>query len=291
MCFFLLFSNHKTRRKSVQDNEKYSLNLFSLTFLVLIHILAIGAFLPENFSWGAVWLFFFLYWLTASVGICLGFHRLLTHRSLVLPRYLERLVVLCGVLACENGPVKWVAQHRMHHKGSDTIKDPHNAGKGFWWAHFGWMCYRHEEFDHSEVIEKSAADIYEDAFFRALDHPMVVIGIQALLGEILLSIGGWPWVFWGIFLRLVVVWHATWLVNSAAHYFGYQNFDTGDLSTNCWWVGLLAWGEGWHNNHHALPRSARHGLRWFEIDMTWWLICILKKWRIATRVHTARLAS
>lgn len=275
----------------MKKSEKYSCNLVSVLFLASVHILSIGAFLPINFSWSAVWLFLFLYWLTASVGVCLGFHRLLTHRSLVLPRYLERIVVLCGVLACENGPVKWVAQHRMHHKCSDTEQDPHNARKGFWWAHVGWMCYTHDEFDDTETIKKQAADIFEDPFFHALNHPIIIIGIQVLLGLFLLSIGGWSWVFWGIFLRLVAVWHATWLVNSAAHYFEYQNFDTKDLSTNCWWVGLLACGEGWHNNHHRFPRSARHGLLSHEIDATWYFILFLESIGIANSIKAMRYSS
>lgn len=283
----------KNKEGCVENSEKYSFNPVSITFLALVHILAIGAFLPANFSWSAVCLFLFLYWLTASVGICLGFHRLLTHRSFALPRPIECLVVLCGVLACENGPIKWVAQHRMHHRGSDTEQDPHNARKGFWWAHFGWMCYTHDEFDNPEIIKKQASDIYENAFFRALNHPMIIIGIQVLLGLLLLSIGGWPWIFWGIFLRLVVVWHATWLVNSAAHQFGYKNFELPkpDRSTNCWWVGLLAFGEGWHNNHHRFPRSARHGLLPSEIDMTWYVILFLKSIGIARNIKAMEYIS
>ena len=276
----------------MKDKEKYSFNPISTVFLVMVHIAAIGAFLPENFSWSAVWLCLFLYWLTASVGICFGFHRLLAHRSCDVPIIVEWLIIFCGVLACEGTPRKWIANHRLHHKASDTDGDPHNASKGFWWAHFGWMCYTHNEFDNPNIIKKLARDICEGKFFHPFNNQAFIIAIQIMFGLFLFSIGGLPWVFWGIFLRLVIVWHATWLVNSAAHYFGYKNFELmePDRSTNCWWVGLLAFGEGWHNNHHALPRSARHGLRWFEIDMTWWLIKFLEKIGIVTHVHASRIA-
>ncbi|MEN9234072.1 MAG: fatty acid desaturase, partial [Gloeomargarita sp. DG02_1_bins_92] len=109
--------------------------------------------------------------------------------------------------------------------------------------------------------------------------------IQVALGLLLLAIGGWPWVIWGIFVRLVLVYHCTWLVNSATHQFGYRSHASGDRSTNCWWVAVLSYGEGWHNNHHAYPHSARHGLRWWEIDATWMTIWLLQKVGLATKVR------
>ncbi|MFQ5451372.1 MAG: acyl-CoA desaturase [Nitrospinaceae bacterium] len=257
-------------------------------YFVLMHIAALLALAPFAFSWSAVAVMIFLHWLTASIGICLGFHRYLTHRGMKLPKWLGYFVVFCGSLACQNGPIKWVAQHRMHHAGSDTERDPHSAKKGFWWAHYKWMLYTHPVFDDEKTIYNYTKDFSDDKFYRFLDNHF--IKIQFVLGFILFAIGGLPWVVWGIFVRLVLVYHSTWFVNSAAHYFGYKTFTLeNDLSTNCWWVGLIAYGEGWHNNHHAVPKSARHGLRPWEIDLTWMSICVLKFLGLATDIKVAKL--
>ena len=123
------------------NSSPYKFNTVPLLFLIGVHIGALMIFLPQAFSWSAVALLFFLHWLTASIGICLGYHRYLTHRGFDLPKWLAYLVTFFGTLACQNGPIKWVGQHRMHHAGSDTEDDPHNADKGFWWSHMGWMFY------------------------------------------------------------------------------------------------------------------------------------------------------
>ena len=257
-------------------------------YFVIFHALALLAFFPFAFSWSAVALMLVLNWMTASLGICLGFHRYLTHRSLDLPKWLGYFFVLLGSLALENGPIKWVGQHRMHHANSDTDQEPHSARKGFWWAHMGWMLHRHPVFDNPFRIKSYTKDLQDDAFYAFLEKHF--ISVQVAFGLILFAIGGIPWVIWGIFLRVVLVYHQTWLVNSAAHTFGYKNLKLeNDLSTNCWWVGLLAFGEGWHNNHHAFPKSARHGLRPWEVDMTWWTISGLKTLGLATNLHVARL--
>lgn len=271
-----------------KTEEKNTLSYGTIGFFVFLHIGALFAFMPSLFSWKAVALFVFLYWLTASIGICLGFHRYLTHKGLEVPQWLGYLLVFCGTLACENGPLKWVAHHRMHHGGSDTDKDPHNAKRGFWWAHLYWMVYFQPKFDRKEVLDSYSRDLATDKFYSFLDKYFVMI--QVALGLALLAIGGWSFVVWGVFLRLVVVYHVTWLVNSAAHTFGYKNFQLkDDLSTNCWWVGLLAFGEGWHNNHHAFAQSARHGLRPWEIDMTWYAICALRALGLAKNIKVVKL--
>lgn len=257
-------------------------------YFAIFHALALLAFFPFAFSWSAVVVMLVLNWMTASLGICLGFHRYLTHRSLDLPKWLGYFFVLLGSLALENGPIKWVGQHRMHHANSDTDQEPHSARKGFWWAHMGWMLHRHPVFDNPFRIKSYTKDLQDDAFYVFLEKHF--ISVQVAFGLILFAIGGIPWVIWGIFLRVVLVYHQTWLVNSAAHTFGYKNLKLeNDLSTNCWWVGLLAFGEGWHNNHHAFPKSARHGLRPWEVDMTWWTISGLKTLGLATNLHVARL--
>lgn len=260
----------------------------TLGFFLFLHVGALLALFPFAFSWSAVAVMLVLNWMTASLGVCLGYHRYLTHRSFDLPKGVGYFFVFLGALSCENGPIKWVGQHRMHHAGSDTDKDPHSAARGFWWSHLGWMLYKHPEHDNPDRIRDFTKDFYDDPFYQFLDK--YFIAIQVALGLVLFAIGGISWVVWGIFLRLVLVFHQTWLVNSAAHMFGYRNFKLkGDLSTNCWWVGLLAWGEGWHNNHHAFPKSARHGLRSGEIDLTWLFICLLSKLGLATNIQYARL--
>lgn len=271
-----------------QVKPVYKFNNSTLGFFIFLHVAALMAFFPFAFSWSAVALMFFLHWLTASAGICLGYHRYLTHRSLEVPKWLGYTLVFIGTLAVENGPIKWVGQHRMHHAGSDTDRDPHNANKGFWWAHFKWMLNTHVEFDDPEYIRKYTKDLNDDKFYQFLDKYFV--GIQVAFGFLLFAIGGIPFVVWGIFVRIVLVYQSTWLVNSAAHCFGYVNFPLkDDLSTNCWWVGLVAYGEGWHNNHHAFPQSARHGLRPMEFDATWVLICVLRKLGLAKNIKVARV--
>ena len=267
---------------------KLKLNKGIVGFFIFLHVGALMALFPFAFSWSAVALMLVLHWMTASLGICFGYHRYLTHRGMDLPKWLGNTLVFIGSLACQNGPLKWVAHHRMHHGGSDTDRDPHNAKDSLWWAHLGWMLYTNPEFDDPQVIRNYSKDIADNKFYQFLEDNY--IKIQVALGLVFLAIGGLPWVIWGIFLRLVLVYHSTWFVNSAAHAFGYTNFKLeNDLSTNCWWVGLIAYGEGWHNNHHAFPKSARHGLRPTEIDITWMSIWVLKKLGLAKNVRVAKL--
>ncbi len=260
------------------------LNKSTIGWFIFLHLGALLAFIPSTFSWSAVGLFAFMYWLTASVGVCLGFHRYLTHRSMKMPRWLNYFVVFCGTLACQNGPLKWAAQHRMHHQGSDTPIDPHNASQGFWWSHIGWMCYDRYRFDNKARLRKYTKDINGDKFYQFLEK--YFIHIQIALGILFYLIGGISWVVWGIFVRLVVVYHATWLVNSACHKWRYRNFEIkDDLSTCCWWVAILSFGEGWHNNHHYYSKSAKAGLKWYELDLTYFLVYSLERLKLINNVN------
>jgi stearoyl-CoA desaturase (delta-9 desaturase) len=222
------------------------------------------------FSWSAVGVFLFLYWLSASVGICLTYHRLLTHRGFKVPKPLEYVFTFIGMLASEGGAVTWVAMHRMHHTLSDRPgKDLHTPKDGFWWSHMGWIVTQ-LGYDYRDMERKHAPELVADPVHRVLNRLHVFPNI--LVGLALYAWGGWPLVVWGSFLRMVVTLHATWFVNSAAHTWGYRTYETPEGSTNLWWVGLIAWGEGWHNNHHAFQRSARHGLEWWEFDANWIVI-------------------
>ncbi len=250
--------------------------------MAAIHIGALFVLIPSNFSWAAVGLAAFLHWLTACCGITLGFHRLVTHRSFQTPKWLEYLLVFCGTLAVQGGPIWWVGLHRHHHLYSDQDVDHHDANKGFWWSHMDWMFH---QVPAEAEIPKFTKDISDDPFYRFLDRQF--FSIQIIFALLLYILGGWPFVVWGVFFRLVAVYHTTWFVNSATHMFGYRTYDSGDRSTNCWWVALMAYGEGWHNNHHAFQYSARHGLRWWEFDFTWVMIRTLQLVGLARKVKLA----
>jgi stearoyl-CoA desaturase (delta-9 desaturase) len=243
--------------------------------LLAIHLGACAAVFPVFFSWPALFVAFGLYYLTGAIGVCLGYHRLLTHRSMRVPRLVEYAIATVGALSMQGGPISWVATHRAHHAFSDTERDPHDSRRGFLWSHVQWLYRPNPAKLTRDAERRFAPDLAADPYYRFLDA--AVPALQVALGIALFFAGGWSWVIWGIFVRLVVTYHATWLVNSAAHLFGYKTYRApgSDQSTNNWWVALVAWGEGWHNNHHAFPFSARHGLRWFEFDITWLTIRLM----------------
>jgi stearoyl-CoA desaturase (delta-9 desaturase) len=242
-----------------------------IIYMSTIHLVALLALFPSNFSWGALGVAFILYWITGGLGITLGFHRLVTHRSFETPKWLEYFFIFCGTLACQGGPIDWIGLHRIHHKYSDAGGDPHDSNRGFWWSHMGWMLCQNPA---NKDVPRYTQDIADDPFYRFCQN--YFIPIQVVLGLFLYFLGGWSFVIWGIFVRLVVVFHCTWFVNSATHKFGYKSHESNDNSKNCWWVALLTFGEGWHNNHHAYQYSARHGLQWWEIDSTWISIRLLQ---------------
>ncbi|MFE1746734.1 acyl-CoA desaturase [Coleofasciculus sp. H7-2] len=253
-----------------------------IIYMAALHIAALFALFPSNFSWAAVGVAVFFHWVTGGLGITLGFHRLVTHRSFQTPKWLEYFFVLCGTLSCQGGPINWIGIHRLHHLHSDQNLDPHDSNKGFWWSHMGWMLYKNPA---DTDIPRVTKDISGDPVYQFFQN--YFIPIQVVLGLILYFLGGWPFVVWGIFVRVVAVFHCTWFVNSATHKFGYRTYESEDRSTNCWWVALLTYGEGWHNNHHAFQYSARHGLKWWEIDLTWMTIQFLQALGLASKVKLA----
>jgi sn-1 stearoyl-lipid 9-desaturase len=255
---------------TVATSEKIPPAWGTIIYMASIHLVALFALVPSNFSWNAIFVAFILYCITAGVGITLGFHRLVSHRSFEVPKLIEYFLIFCGTLACQGGPLDWIGLHRIHHQYSDTELDPHDSHKGFYWSHLGWMLCQNPA---NEKISRYTKDISSDRFYQFCQVGM--IPIQVVLGLILYQWGGWPFVIWAIFVRLVVVFHCTWFVNSATHRFGYKSHESNDESLNCWWVALLTFGEGWHNNHHAYQYSARHGLQWWEIDLTWMMIKLL----------------
>jgi len=249
--------------------------------LAIIHLGALGVFVPAFFSWSGVGLGIALYVLT-GMGVTLGYHRLHTHRSFSVPRFVEYVLAIAGALSLQGGPIEWVAQHRAHHANTDRDGDPHDSHRGMPWAHIEWLFRRNKDRVAPADRPRWAADLCKDPFYRALDKYHVWCTV--VLGFVLFAFGGWSWLVWALFARLVFTYHCTWLVNSASHAVGYQTFRTGDRSTNNWWVAILTFGEGWHNNHHAFPFSARHGLRWFEFDPTYWTIKMLAWVRLARNI-------
>ena len=250
----------------------------TIGFFIFLHLGALLAFIPSTFCWTSVGLMLFMYWLTASVGICFGFHRYLSHRGMIMPRWLDYFIILCGSLACQNGPLKWVSQHRMHHQSSDTSNDPHDASQGFFHSHMRWMCYYRHRFDNEARLKRYTKDINNDKFYQFLDNYFIYI--QVALGILFYLMGGISWVIWGIFVRLVLVYHATWCVNSICHIWGYTNYKINDLSKNNWLVGLLTFGEGFHNNHHYNAKKYTTRLKWCELDLTGMLIWSFSKLNI-----------
>jgi len=262
-----------------------------LIAIAIIHLVALLAFVPAFFSWPAVIAAFVLHWMCANCGITLGFHRLLTHRSFKTPKLIEYLLSWLGSLNWQGGPIQWVATHRLHHQHSDTDDDPHTPRHGFCWSHVLWLFNYEPQFDEYDKFSKYAKDLARDRVHVFIERTTWLW--QFVLAGALFAWGYWlggvmtglSCVVWGTFVRLVYVYHITWFVNSASHVWGYRNYETSDGSRNLWWVGLLAYGEGWHNNHHAYPRSARHGLRPWEFDLTWLLIRLMSLVGLASDIR------
>ncbi|MFO0911568.1 MAG: fatty acid desaturase [Pirellulales bacterium] len=265
--------------------DEMRLNWGAMIWLIGIHIGALAAFF--TFHWSVIPLVIVLHWISGSLGICLGYHRLLTHGSFTTTPLMRGVASVIGCLAGEGSPLDWVATHRQHHALSDQPGDPHSPHDGPWWSHMLWLAWGYHGEAQQRYWKRWAPDLLKDRVVVNVSRMFLVWNF--LLGGILMAagtaIGGWSlgvtWVVWGMFVRLVAVLHTTWFVNSASHMWGYKNYETTDDSRNLWWVGLLAHGEGWHNNHHAYPRMAAHGHRWWEFDITYAAICLLERLGLA----------
>ena len=268
------------------ESEKLRKRWGTILFMAIIHALTIVALLPKFWSVPAVASLLILYWLTACLGVTLGYHRLLSHRAFAVPKWLERFFATCGALSCQHGPIDWVGLHRHHHTFSDTEVDHHNSKKGFWWSHMGWMF---EPIPAMNAVPRLCGDLCKDPYYRWLNKNFLILQIP--LGGLLYWIGaingtnGWSMILWGIFVRLVFVYHVTWLVNSATHCWGTIAYESGDNSRNNAFVAALTFGEGWHNNHHAFPNSALQGLQKGQIDLTWQHIRLLRALGLASKIR------
>jgi sn-1 stearoyl-lipid 9-desaturase len=275
---------------TVNDLGKQSasdgINWITAFIMLLLHVGALAALF--FFSWKALLLAVLLYWVGGSLGIGMGYHRLLTHRGYKTPKWIEYFLTTCAVLSLEGGPIFWVATHRIHHQYSDKEGDPHSPRDGKWWAHVGWILVGKSMHHDTKTLSRYVPDLAKDKFHVWITKfhyvPMIVLGL------VLWAVGGVRLALWGICFRTVIGLHATWLVNSATHLWGTRRFSTRDDSRNSWWVALLSFGEGWHNNHHAHPVSARHGLAWYEIDLNWYGIWALSKLGLAHNVYRYKLS-
>jgi len=267
-----------------QESRYSKLSVVTCVVLAWFHVQAVAAVF--SFSWTNLIVAAFLYWMAVGLGISMGYHRLHTHRGFKTSKLFEYFLAICGTLTLEGGPIFWVAIHRRHHQHSDQPLDPHTPRISGFWAHIGWILFGEAQHNNTAIMSRYAPDLGKDPFYRWLTTyhwvPLTVLGF------VLLGIGGWPLVNWAIFLRVVLGLHATYLVNSATHLWGRRRFATQDDSKNSWWVALLTFGEGWHNNHHAHPTSARHGLAWYEFDPTWIELKLLRAVGLVWDVKAAK---
>ncbi len=270
---------------SATDSKPVKISVLTSVVLIVFHVMAIAAF--WSITWTNVLVAAFLYWVAVGLGISMGYHRLHTHRGFNTPRWFEYFLATCATLTLEGGPIFWVATHRLHHRYSDQENDPHSPRVSGFWAHLGWIIFGEASHNNTSRMSKYAPDLAKDPFYRWLTTyhwvPLTVLGFA------LLAIGGWGMVNWAIFLRVVVGLHSTWAINSVTHMWGSRRFATRDDSRNSWWVALFTFGEGWHNNHHAHPTSARHGLAWYEFDPTWLLLKVLGAVGLVWDVKVARI--
>lgn len=263
-----------------------------LIVLGIVHAVALLAFVPWLFTWSGLVLAVLGHFVFGMLGITIGYHRLLTHRGFSCPKWLEHGFAVLGMCNLQDSPARWVAIHRMHHQHSDKQPDPHSPLVSFLWGHMGWVVIRNRDLDRTSHYERYVRDLLRDPFYLMLErrgswffiflaHAAVITSVGAMVGYL---VGGTQeairyaasYYVWAVAVRIVFVLHGTWAVNSLSHAFGYRNYETRDSSTNNWLVALLTHGEGWHNNHHAEPRAAAHGHRWWEFDMSWRVIRFLE---------------
>jgi fatty-acid desaturase len=286
---------------NVIEFSKRVINWRNAGFFIVLHILALLAFVPWFFSWIGLVLGFLGLFVFGMLGINIGYHRLLTHRAFTCPKWVERTLSVLGCCCGQDSPAYWVAIHRRHHHHTDDASDPHSPMHGFFWGHVGWLVIKSDDLDRHPLMDRYARDIKRDPFQAWLVKSDNWIFI-AIASWLLFFVGGFSFaaltgsslpdafqfgssvLIWGAIVRTVLLLHFTWLVNSAAHMWGYRNYQTPDDSRNNIWVAILSNGEGWHNNHHADPNSARHGHKWWELDVSWLTIRLLMALGLAKNV-------
>jgi stearoyl-CoA desaturase (delta-9 desaturase) len=271
-------------------------NLIGAIVPFLAFVVAIVLLWNTWVDWSDLAVLAIMYVLT-GYGVTLGFHRLLTHRSFQTFKPVEYTLAILGSVAVQGPVMSWVADHRKHHAHTDQDGDPHSphghgggvkgAIAGLWYAHMGWLFDRAGQAEHARY----ARDLYEDRGMQFIHRSFVLWVLAGLalpfgLGYLIdgTLAGALTAALWGGPVRIFALHHVTWSINSVCHFFGTRRFDVEDRSTNVFWLSLLSFGESWHHNHHAFPRSAQHGLRWWEVDPTAWLIGAMQRLRLAWNV-------
>jgi stearoyl-CoA desaturase (delta-9 desaturase) len=248
---------------------------------VVVPFLATGIAIVQLWQWAVGWADLILLvalYVPISLGVTAGFHRMLTHRSFRAHPIVRGVLLVCGSMAVQGPAITWAANHLKHHALADKPGDPHSPMEGLVHAHLGWL-FREQDADPNLYCRH----LLSDPVVVFVHRTWVVWVALSLL--IPLAIGGWTGLLWGGLVRMFFVHHVTWSVNSVCHTFGRREFETTDRSRNQWLVGLLALGEGWHNNHHAFPRSAVHGLDRWQFDLSARLITTLERLHLATNVQ------
>jgi fatty-acid desaturase len=296
--------------KSIGQRIKHFFSIINWPYAItfsLMHALALLILHPYFFSWAAVICFWVSVVIFGQLAIPIGYHRLMAHHSFKTPKWFERTLVTLAMCAGQETPARWVAWHRMHHLHSDEHEDPHSPMVSFIWAHVNWLVYEQNHRGQSFArYEKYARDVLRDPYYMWLEKikfasPMFFLGhallfflVTWLVTGMFMGFTAAAWqltlgIFvWGVIARTVWVWHITWSVNSLAHIFGYRNFETSDASKNNWFVTLLTSGEGWHNNHHADQASATVQIRWWEIDINYYIIWLFSKVGLAWAIVLPR---
>lgn len=276
-----------------------SVHLVTLT-VILLPLLGMVAAPFFVWGWGFSWVDLGLLlgmYLLSAIGITVGFHRLFTHRSFETYMWVKVIIGIMGTMAVQGSLFRWVALHRIHHQHSDTAEDPHSPHhqgggvlgvlRGFWHSHVGWF------FDPEPPdLDNYVKDLKKSPALRVVDRlwPFwVALGfvIPAVVGGLLKMswLGVWTGLIWGGLVRILLVHHVTWSVNSSCHIWGLRPYETSDQSRDNIMFGVLALGEGWHRGHHAFPTSARHGLRWWKIDVSYYIIRLLALVGLAWKIR------
>ena len=272
-----MHSRSAALRARLEPAIERTIVLFVVVVPLLATVYAIILLWNQLVGWRDLALMLSLYTVSA-LGITIGFHRMLTHRSFETHPTIRFLFLMFGSMAWEGPALPWASIHIQHHANTDEEDDPHSPLHGFLHAHLGWFMNGF----------KANPDVYgrwlkKDRMVVWMSDTFLIWAVLSLLIPFL--IGGWTGLLWGGLVRVFLTTHVTWSVNSICHTFGRRMFDTKDRSYNNWIVGLLAFGEGWHNNHHAFPRSALHGMRWWQFDLSAYIIVGLEKLGLAWNVQ------
>jgi fatty-acid desaturase len=258
-------------RARVQSTEPRP-NYLVIVYMCVVHAVAIYALWNIRLSFLP---FAIATYLLVGFSTTIGLHRLLSHRAFQCPKWFEYVLVSLAMVTGQGSPLIWVANHRIHHRSSDQDEDFHSPRRGFWYSHLGWII--DDSSTDPLAYRKFCKELTGDRYYHwLLRYRLVPQLVAVLLIGLFLGWSAVPFVF---FLPVVCWMHSTYAVNSFCHHkwFGSRMFNTKDESRNVWWVGLLALGEGWHNNHHADPRSVRHGLGWKQLDLSYLLLRLLRR--------------